>query len=234
MRNFSVAAGYLNSDKTVSFKYLEYFTDFQCLADYFLYEYQHALNVRKLLEDGYDMYGSQLFMDESNRYELDTNVHLTDCNICNNKYHYVNHVKKWTNTTLIFLFQKGKWYVNDTTFMKYDKWYSLETYLKKAYYDYHNQKLSSFFKFNYTIFKVISRKTTYYFGSTEELYSFLKNEEVKSINFEKLVKNGLDSSVNFYRIRNTHNREIKIKVVSPKYIIDSLKKVDELKEAGKI
>ena len=230
MRNFSVAAGYLNSDKTVSFKYLEYFTDFQCLSDYFLHEYQHAINVRKLLEDGYDMYGNQLFIDESNRYELDTNVHLTHCNICNNKYHYVNHVKKWTNTTLIFLFQKEKWYVNDTTFMKYDKWYSLETYLKKAYYDYHNQKLSSFFKFNYTIFKVISRKTTYYFGSTEELYSFLKNEEVKSINFEKLVKNGLDSSVNFYRIRNTHNREIKIKVVSPKYIIDSLKKVDELKE----
>lgn len=230
MRNFSVAAGYLNSDKTVSFKYLEYFTDFQCLADYFLHEYQHALNVRKLLEDGYDMYGNQLFMDESNRYDFVTNVHLTYCNICNNKYHYVNHVKKWTNTTLIFLFQKGKWYVNDTTFMKYDKWYALETYLKKAYYDYHNQKLSSFFKFSYTIFKVISRKTTYYFGSTEELYSFLKNEEVKSINFEKLVKDGLDSSVNFYRIRNTHNREIKIKVVSPEYIIDSLKKVDELKE----
>ena len=230
MRNFSVAAGYLNSDKTVSFKYLEYFTDFQCLADYFLREFQYATAVRKFLEDGYDMYGSPLFVDESDRYELFTNVHLTDCNICNNKYHYVNHVKKWTNTTLIFLFQKGKWYVNDTTFMKYDKWYSLETYLKKAYYDYHNQKLSSFFKFNYTIFKVISRKTTYYFDSTEELYSFLKNEEVKSINFEKLVKNGLDNSVNFYRIRNTHNREIKIKVVSPKYIIDSLKKVDELKE----
>lgn len=230
MRNFSVAAGYLNSDKTVSFKYLEYFTDFQCLADYFLREFQYATAVRKFLEDGYDMYGSPLFVDESDRYELFTNAHLTDCNICNNKYHYVNHVKKWTNTTLIFLFQKGKWYVNDTTFMKYDKWYSLETYLKKAYYDYHNQKLSSFFKFNYTIFKVISRKTTYYFGSAEELYSFLKNEEVKSINFEKLVKNGLDSSVNFYRIRNTHNREIKIKVVSPKYIIDSLKKVDELKE----
>ena len=230
MRNFSVAVGYLNSDKTVSFKYLEYFTDFQCLSDYFLHEYQHAINVRKLLEDGYDMYGSQLFMDESDRYEVVANVHLIYCNICNNKYHYVNHVKKWTNTTLIFLFQKGKWYINDITFMKYDKWYSLETYLKKEYYEYHNQKLSSFFSSSYIIFKVISHKTTYYFGSTEELYSFLKNEEVKSINFEKLVKNGLDSSVNFYRIRNTHNREIKIKVVSPKYIIDSLKKVDELKE----
>ena len=212
MRNFSVAVGYLNSDKTVSFKYLEYFTDFQCLSDYFLREFQYATAVRKFLEDGYDMYGSPLFVDESDRYELFTNVHLADCNICNNKYHYVNHVKKWTNTTLIFLFQKGKWYINDTTFMKYDKWYSLETYLKKAYYDYHNQKLSSFFSSSYIIFKVISRKTTYYFGSTEELYSFLKNEEVKSINFEKLVKNGLDSSVNFYRIRNTHNREIKIKV----------------------
>lgn len=62
----------------------------------------------------------------------------------------------------------------------------------------------------------------------------MKNEEVKSIDFKKLMKDGLDSSVDFYRIRNTHNREIKIKVVSPNYIIDSLKKVDELKEAGKI
>ena len=229
MRNFSVAVGYLNSDKTVSFKYLEYFTDFQCLSDYFLREFQHATAVRKLLEDGYDMYGSQLFMDESDRYEVVANAHLIYCNICNNKYHYVNHVKKWTNTTLIFLFQKGKWYINDTTFMKYDKWYSLETYLKKEYFEYHNQKLSSFFSSSYIIFKVISRKTTYYFGSTDELYSFLKNEEVKSIDFKKLVKDGLDS-VNFYSIRNTHNREIKIKVVSPKCIIDSLKKVDELKE----
>lgn len=221
MEEISCAIGYLNNDKTVSFKYLNYIS-FRDIIN-IVSAISNTVDVKNALSGVYigDFCATT---DESSRYKC-SHKGIKYCLVCNNKYHYVNHVKKWTKATLIFLFNKGRWYVNDTTFMRYDKWYGLSTYMLRNYYDYHHQKLTNIFGFDYCIYEVISHKKSYYMTSILDLYNFLRKEEISSFDIKK-VNNDLQYSYKT-SLRNVHNREIKIKFIPPSKVIDALKFFNE-------
>lgn len=221
MNELTCAIGYQHNDGAVSFKYFEYIS-FNDVINV-LNNISNAVVVKNSIS-GVFVEGFALTIDKSSRYKH-SYKDVLHCLICNNKYHYVNHAKKWIDADLIFLFNKGRWYVNDTTFMRYDKWYSLSTYLLRDYYEYHHEKLANIYGFDYCIYEVISYKKSYYMISKFDLYDFLRREEIVSFNIKNVnddLKYQHETS-----LRNVHNREIKVKFITPNKIIDALKFFNE-------
>lgn len=221
MNELTCAIGYQHNDGAVSFEYLEYIS-FNNVID-IINSISNAKDVKNAISEPF-INGFALSSDRSDRYEHSYKG-VMYCLLCNNKYHYVNHAKKWIDADLIFLFNKGRWYVNDTTFMRYDKWYSLSTYLLRDYYEYHHEKLANIYGFDYCIYEVISYKKSYYMISKFDLYDFLRREEIVSFNIKNVnddLKYQHETS-----LRNVHNREIKVKFITPNKIIDALKFFNE-------
>lgn len=221
MNELKCAIGYQHNDGAVSFEYLEYIS-FNNVID-IINSISNAKDVKNAISEPF-INGFALSSDRSDRYEHSYKG-VMYCLLCKNKYHYVNHAKKWIDADLIFLFNKGRWYVNDTTFMRYDKWYSLSTYLLRGYYEYHHEKLANIHGFNYCIYEVISYKKSYYMTSKLDLYNFLRREEIVSFNIKK-VNDDLEYQ-HETSLRNVHNREIKVKFITPNKIIDALKFFNE-------
>ena len=221
MKELNCAIGYQHNDDTVSFQYLEYIS-FNNVID-IISSISNAKDVKKAISESF-INSFLLSTDRSDRYEH-SHKGVMYCLLCNNKYHYVNHAKKWKKINLIFLFNKGRWYVNDTTFMKYDKWYGLSTYLLREYYEYHHEKLANVHGFNYCIYEVISYKKSYYMTSKLDLYNFLRRNEIVSFDIKKV-----NDDLQYYcktSLRNVHNREIKVKLITPNKVIDALKFFNE-------
>lgn len=221
MNELKCAIGYQHNDGAVSFEYLEYIS-FNNVID-IINSISNAKDVKNAISEPF-INGFALSSDRSDRYEHSYKG-VMYCLLCKNKYHYVNHAKKWKKIDLIFLFNKGRWYVNDTTFMRYDKWYSLSTYLLRDYYEYHHEKLANIYGFDYCIYEVISYKKSYYMISKFDLYDFLRREEIVSFNIKNVnddLKYQHETS-----LRNVHNREIKVKFITPNKIIDALKFFNE-------
>lgn len=221
MNKITCAIGYQHNDGAVSFR---------CLVDIpfndvikTLFFISNAAAVKKALSSTI-VNGFSSYTDGSYRYKK-SYKDITHCILCNNKYHYANHVKKWLKGALVFLFYKGKWHVNDPAFMRYDKWYDLRTYLRRGYYDYHHEQLSNIFGFDYFVYEVISYKKSYYITSKLDLYNFLRKEEILSFDIEK-VNDDLEYQ-HETSLKNVHNREIKIKFIPPSKVIDALKFFNE-------